>query len=373
MGLYLRKSVRVGPFRFNLSKSGIGVSAGITGLRIGTGPRGNYVHMGRHGLYYRATIPSASRGGARNVAVPDRGPNLAASETHEVMTEIESADVAQMVDSSSVELLNELSAKRRRIRMWPISFAASGVLLLSASANAWPASVLVALLLLGVVGTFVAHQRDQLAKTVVLMYDFDAEMERAFDVLHQAADELASCKKAWHISAQGDVRDRKYHAGASRLVQRKATTIRTADPPYVKSNVQTVAIAVGRQTLHFFPDRVLVYDRGSVGAVGYPTLDVEVTQQRFIEDEGVPRDATVVDRTWKYVNKKGGPDRRFKDNPELPICLYDRLAFTSVSGLNEVVQVSRAGVGEGFRDAIKLLARETPEEILHRATDRTGT
>ena len=36
-----------GPFRFNLSKSGLGVSAGVPGFRVGTGPRGNYVHMGR--------------------------------------------------------------------------------------------------------------------------------------------------------------------------------------------------------------------------------------------------------------------------------------------------------------------------------------
>jgi len=61
MGFYLRKSVKVGPLRFNFSKSGIGVSAGVRGLRIGTGPRGNYVHMGRHGLYYRQTLPSATR------------------------------------------------------------------------------------------------------------------------------------------------------------------------------------------------------------------------------------------------------------------------------------------------------------------------
>jgi hypothetical protein len=53
MGLYIRKSLRVGPIRFNLSKSGIGMSAGIKGLRLGTGPRGNYVHMGRGGLYFR--------------------------------------------------------------------------------------------------------------------------------------------------------------------------------------------------------------------------------------------------------------------------------------------------------------------------------
>jgi hypothetical protein len=31
----------------------------VPGFRVGAGPRGNYVHMGRHGLYYRASPPSA--------------------------------------------------------------------------------------------------------------------------------------------------------------------------------------------------------------------------------------------------------------------------------------------------------------------------
>jgi len=56
MSFYLRKSVNVGPFRFNVSKSGIGVSTGFNGFRIGTGPRGNYVHMGAGGIYYRKTF-----------------------------------------------------------------------------------------------------------------------------------------------------------------------------------------------------------------------------------------------------------------------------------------------------------------------------
>lgn len=53
MPFYIRKPVRVGPLRFNLSKSGIGISTGIPGFRGGMGPRGNYVHIGGHGLYYR--------------------------------------------------------------------------------------------------------------------------------------------------------------------------------------------------------------------------------------------------------------------------------------------------------------------------------
>lgn len=56
MGFYIRKSFRAGPIRFNLSKSGIGVSGGVKGARIGIGPRGTYVHAGRQGLYYRKNL-----------------------------------------------------------------------------------------------------------------------------------------------------------------------------------------------------------------------------------------------------------------------------------------------------------------------------
>jgi hypothetical protein len=53
MSFYIRKAVRAGPIRLNLSKSGVGTSVGVTGFRVGSGPRGNYVHTGRYGLYYR--------------------------------------------------------------------------------------------------------------------------------------------------------------------------------------------------------------------------------------------------------------------------------------------------------------------------------
>jgi hypothetical protein len=40
MGWSLRRSKKVGPFRINLSKSGIGLSAGIKGLRVGRDAKG---------------------------------------------------------------------------------------------------------------------------------------------------------------------------------------------------------------------------------------------------------------------------------------------------------------------------------------------
>jgi len=40
MGFYYRKSVNVGPFRVNLSKSGVGYSVGGRGFRSGVSARG---------------------------------------------------------------------------------------------------------------------------------------------------------------------------------------------------------------------------------------------------------------------------------------------------------------------------------------------
>lgn len=62
--------------------------------------------------------------------------------------------------------------------------------------------------------------------------------------------------------------------------------------------------------------------------------------KKFIESEAVPKDTQIVGQTWKYVNKSGGPDRRFRDNRQLPICLYGRLELSSASGLNTVLMYS---------------------------------
>lgn len=56
MGFFIRKAFRAGPIRFNLSKSGVGISAGVKGLRLGAGPRGPYLAAGRHGIYLRESL-----------------------------------------------------------------------------------------------------------------------------------------------------------------------------------------------------------------------------------------------------------------------------------------------------------------------------
>ncbi len=60
MGWYLKKSFGFGPLRINLSKSGIGASVGVAGLRVSAGPKGRQLNAGREGLYYRKSLNTAA-------------------------------------------------------------------------------------------------------------------------------------------------------------------------------------------------------------------------------------------------------------------------------------------------------------------------
>ena len=66
---------------------------------------------------------------------------------------------------------------------------------------------------------------------------------------------------------------------------------------------------------------------------------------------------------WKYVNKSGDPDRRFKDNYEIPICLYQDMSFFSQSGLNERIQLSSRGPANDFKSAVLNLNSCLPKEV----------
>jgi hypothetical protein len=76
---------------------------------------------------------------------------------------------------------------------------------------------------------------------------------------------------------------------------------------------------------------------------------------RFIESEGVPADATVVDHTWRYVNKNGGPDRRFNNNRQLPVLQLGVSVLTSSKGLNIQLNTSNPQQSLAFAECWQTL------------------
>src|SRR5690606_2697723 len=133
------------------------------------------VHMGRHGIYYRATLPPSRVPKPTDISRP--GPAVP-PHTHDPLTDIESADVGRIVDSSSAELLKELNDKRRRVRLWPVSLGVVGVLLITGLAAEWPGWLLAAIVAAGAIATYAAYQRGLLRKTAVLFYELEPDVEQ---------------------------------------------------------------------------------------------------------------------------------------------------------------------------------------------------
>ncbi len=271
-----------------------------------------------------------------------------------------------MTDASAGTLLDELNGKRRRWPSLPFVFALPAVcfLFLIFSQNTTPqspstvqlAATLFTCALIAFVPLLVAAYLWDRRRFCVVMYSLDDQATIAYQTLHNSFGALAASSVIWHVRAHAAVYDRKYVAGASTLLDTRPTRADKQEPPLVRTNLETVSILASDGTrLCFFPDRLLVFSAQGVGAVNYRDIHIQSSETRFILDTSPPRDARVVDWTWQYLNKKGGPDRRFSHNPRKPIIHCECLHFSSASGLNEVFQFSRPGVVAPFEHAVRHL------------------
>lgn len=339
MGFYFRKSIKLGALRFNFSQSGVGVSAGVKGFRIGTGPRGNYIHAGTNGFYYRKTI-----GNTNKLAVSLSANNQMVTDDYS-FKDIESGNVSFMTDSSFEDIIDELNKKGKIISLVPISIVASIVLSFINQIGILSFAVFLPC----------AYLANKKLKTTHILYDFEEQKEKEMQVFYDSFDSLISSSKAWHINSSAGVNTeygRKINAGATNLVRRNSILIKYGLPKYIESNVKVPVIPVGKQVLVFLPERILIKDGKQYGTINYKDLDIKYGNTQFIESQGVPNDSEVVGSTWKYVNKKGGPDKRFKDNIQLPIVKYSEIHFKSETGLNELIQVSKANIGSEIVKAL---------------------
>jgi hypothetical protein len=373
---YIRQSVSAGPFRFNLSKSGVGVSVGVKGLRVGTGPRGHYVHAGRGGLYYRASL-----GGTRHTSVPRprfSSPHRAshAEDDGVTMIEVQSGDVAAMRDATVTDLVDDLNKKQAQIPLRMVAvccpilvvmFALVQLQLHSSGQSVWVTVSSVAFLMVFPAWA-VGEWFDSYKRSSVLFYNLDEKASAdSYRKVTEGFDALAACRGKWHLASGGAVRDLKTwkrNAGAAHLVNRKTASLGYWLPKVLRSNITPPAITLGSRAFFFLPDVILVKHGGRFGAVVYDDLQIRNQASRFIEDGTPVADAQIVGHAWKHPNKDGGPDRRFRDNRQLPVCLYDAMHMSSSSGLNELMEFSRTGLVQLFSAALDDLPhKEAPDGI----------
>lgn len=370
MGVTFAKSVRFGAVRFNFSGSGIGISAGIPGLRIGTGPRGAYISGGAMGFRYRQSLgggrtatrrasqPTSLQGSAGNSANPayPAVPDVNVVET----IRHETKNVLELRDSDSDALLKSMNEQRRKTPLWPFVGGLFLTLFLLALLNLGErvsGGMLLALAVVFAGVTLWVRWRDQMRRLTVLFYEPDAAASQLFETLSAGLRTASSAHKLKAVATTSRYGDTKYTGGATQGVNFADASLFLGKAPGVVANVDVPVLKAGRTTLALFPDRVLAFQGSAVGSVDYRSLEAASSNTQFIEHQSVPGDARVIRQTWQYVNKSGGPDRRFKNNRQLPVCAYNELVLTTRDGLDVRFMSSREDAFDALAKALTVLRR----------------
>jgi hypothetical protein len=217
----------------------------------------------------------------------------------------------------------------------------------------------VGLVILLVIWCIFLYRVDKSRKTLEILYSLDDNFAEVHQKFLQSFREFSASSKIWQNLHVTDVSDKKYHAGASKLVSRipvAGISPNRFPSRFFKTNIAIPCITLRNSELYFFPERLIIKRGNKFGAVFYRNITIAKSDVSFIEEEAVPRDAVIIDHTWKYLNKSGGPDKRFNDNRMLPVCHYTEYTFESSGGLFEVITTSQAHAMDDFSGVIRRIA-----------------
>lgn len=323
MGLRYRKSINLGGgFRVNISKSGIGYSCGVKGARItktargttrstlsipGTGisyveetsnrknKKSNEGYLNGNGQQNRNTIPVVQGTSTEVINVDD----------------YQSVEYEQLINSiKKVRNINLLST----ILIWTFLLSATPIFILTGIA--------------GIILKIYVHTK----MGIPMEYEFDIESKESYDNLCATWMSMNKNKKFWQIISEDSI-NKKVSGGADRGINRIAAKAINKVPFFIRPNVTPFGLQLKKKQLFFLPDKLLVISGRKVGAINYTDVQMGLGVTNFIETEPVPKDAKIIRQTWLKVNKNGQPDKRFKDNRQVPVCEYGRIVVQSGNAL----------------------------------------
>jgi hypothetical protein len=249
-----------------------------------------------------------------------------------------------------------LTEVQRRFPLAPTIAVISAVLFVSALKGG-DTNLINATALLTVIAIPSAAVLDRYRRSIRIKYELEGTAKIIAKTLAETFDDVAQCIRTWSVQTQQQTSDWKRNAGATVLEERERIYLKHKRPRCIRGEVTFPAVITKQQELYFLPDAILVVKGRATAALAYQELQFENVLVSFRETEHVPSDATVTGQTWRFVSKAGGPDRRFKNNSQIPICRYGEMRFGSDSGLKCLVQYSKASATDRFGKAIRILQR----------------
>lgn len=199
---------------------------------------------------------------------------------------------------------------------------------------------------------------DESSITQLLFYNLEFNIKSKFEHLEQLLKKLSECKGIWYVKSR--MQKSIYKSSSSTEMGREVVifcykkNINNQNKTIIRTNIYSPALVSGDIAVHFFPDRLVFSLKKYIFTVPYNGIIVEVDQVSFLESfSSIPIDAAEIGQTWKYVNKDGEPDLRFKNNRKMFIALYEQITIKCCNGTKYILLLSKIGFGNLLRDAIE--------------------
>lgn len=340
MGLRFRKSVNLGGFRINFSKSGVGYSFGGKGFRYTKTVRGTArTTISVPGTGFSWVEESGRRKKSANVSNSQKPTVTNANASF--LYSVENSENAVSSDYKPFHSAINRFIKIYTVLLWLSIWLPFGLfigVIMGISLGLPPSFASIYFLVpITIIATILYANLGK----VKAVYDLDSD-EGKFRIEHLQTimQLLQKCKAIWQINDVYANNVIKTSAGARQSIVRTRIKIKKKKPYYLRANVKAYSIKLKKQILDILPNIIIIRGIKNIGAVAFNELHITVSAETFVETGSLPKDASIVDHTWQYVNKDGTPDRRYNQNRQIPVCLYGVIDIQSNSGFNTRLYLS---------------------------------
>lgn len=368
MGLKFRRRLTIFPgFRLNFSLSGMSATVGPRGANINIGKNGAFLNTGipGTGIYDRNKIggeekPSNKESPKNNFSF--ELPINIETQSHTI-GEIKSYN-PELVTSEGFFGLKEsiINAKKEKIKL-KADYESD-----KTSKNI--ARFLLVISYVLIFGIFIkwfkrnykekkdiCSESKEIYDNFSLEIDFnlDKEILNEYISLRNNFERVCKSVKIWDITTSVSTDRVKTRSSADSTVTRTLVRFSKGTLDFINTKYEALVLKnANGGDIYIYPGFIVMLGSNDMdfGLIDFRDLDIGYHLQKFVEEEIVPNDTKIVDRTWKYVNKNGMPDRRFSNNNEIPIALYCETKFNSTSGMNECYQISNPETGMAFCDSL---------------------
>ena len=340
----------------NFSGSGISTTIGGRGASVNIGRNGTYLNTSipGTGLYNRQRLDGGNNSRNQSNNYPQNNDAVVNSISSNSITSLTSNSLIDLKNTfhecyvERAELINEIKKTKTQLFLFQLLNILSLIFIAGFFIKWFKENV-------SERKSYLSDLQNQHGKCLInIDIDIDQSFENQFINLSNRYRELTTCLKIWDLISSSSQNSRITRSNADTAVQRQQITFGSNNINIIQSRFKPLYFAnANGGDLYFYPGFIFYYENDSRFAlIDLRDLDMTLINLQFTEQEAVPADATIVKQTWAKSNADGSPDRRFKNNYQIPVCQYGRIDLKTNNGLNESYMFSNYEKSRSFANTL---------------------